>query len=210
MAGNFLSVAQRLGSTWRGRVGTARLAAILLTTTVTTAADGSFNITGDYTCPTASSLVYLTATGGNPGVGSNNSAIQMVAPLGACGNLNSSTFINVNEVTTAAAAVALGQFFNPAFGSSSTDTFGTSATNIIWIDERICNGEQPGQRWHRAGGDDGYARKRRSQHYCDSRVRKTEHDREYSGGLRELGWLGFFALPNIVRGSGADGRRCAN
>ena len=103
----------------------------LLTTTVTTAADGSFNITGDYKCPTSSSLVYLSASGGNPGVGSgSNLAIEMVAPLGACGNLTTSTFINVNEVTTAAAAVALGQFFNPAFTDSSTDTFGTSATNI--------------------------------------------------------------------------------
>lgn len=105
----------------------------LLTTTVTTAADGSFNITGDYTCPTASSLVYLTASGGNPGVGSNNSAIQMVAPLGACGNLNSGTFITINEVTTAAAAIALGQFFTPTFGSSSTDSFGTSGTNATGL-----------------------------------------------------------------------------
>ncbi len=104
----------------------------LLTTAVTSAADGSFSITGDYTCP-ANSLVYLTATGGNPGVGSNNNGIVMVTPLGQCGNLTSSTFIYVNEVTTAATAIALGQFFTPTFGSSSTDSFGTSATNATGL-----------------------------------------------------------------------------
>src|SRR5665213_3481559 len=30
-------------------------------------AAGSFNITGDYTCPSATTLVYITVTGGNPG-----------------------------------------------------------------------------------------------------------------------------------------------
>ena len=35
---------------------------------------GSFTITGDYTCPSASSEVYLVGTGGNPGMpqGTNN------------------------------------------------------------------------------------------------------------------------------------------
>src|SRR5271170_5257687 len=36
---------------------------------VTTVANGAWTITGDYTCPSASSLVYLFATGGNPGLG---------------------------------------------------------------------------------------------------------------------------------------------
>jgi hypothetical protein len=101
----------------------------LLTAPVMTAADGSFSISHDYTCPSASSPVYLTASGGNPGIGSNNSSIMLVAPLGPCGNLGTSTFININEVTTAAAAIALGQFFTPTFGSSSADSFGASSTN---------------------------------------------------------------------------------
>jgi trimeric autotransporter adhesin len=60
-----------------------------------TLAAGGFTITGMYTCPTASTLVYLSATGGNPGLGGtvNNSAIVMLAALGQCGSLTSSTFI---------------------------------------------------------------------------------------------------------------------
>src|ERR1700756_4578861 len=61
------------GSTGYGSAGTN-----LLTSAVTTQADGSFSITGDYTCPTPDSLVYITAAGGDPGVGSNNSAIMLV------------------------------------------------------------------------------------------------------------------------------------
>jgi hypothetical protein len=116
------------GSTGYGLAGTS-----LLTTPVTSAADGSFSITGDYTCPTPNSLVYITATGGNPGIGSSNSAIVLAAPLGACSTLTSSSFININEVTTAATAIALGQFFTTTFGSGSTDSIGTSGTNSVGL-----------------------------------------------------------------------------
>ncbi|HEY4382452.1 MAG TPA: hypothetical protein VGN01_19040 [Acidobacteriaceae bacterium] len=77
-----------------------------------TLAAGNFTITGDYTCPTASTLVYLTATGGNPGLtaGTNNSALVLLAPLGQCGALSSSTFVSINEVTTVGAAFALAPF----------------------------------------------------------------------------------------------------
>jgi hypothetical protein len=117
------------GSTGYGSSGGANL----LGTPVTTGPDGSFTITNDYTCPKSDTLVYITATGGNPGVGANNSSIQLVAPLGRCGNLTSGTFIMINEVTTAAAAIALGQFFTPTYGSSSTDSFGTSASNPVGL-----------------------------------------------------------------------------
>lgn len=91
---------------------------------------GSFSITGAYTCPSASTLVYITATGGNPGLaaGTNNPAIKLMSALGQCGNLNANTYLTVNEVTTAAAAFALGQFFTPTFGSASTDGIGSPAS----------------------------------------------------------------------------------
>lgn len=107
------------GSTGYGSSGGSNL----LSSPVYTAADGTFTITGDYTCPSGSSLVYLTASGGDSGSGPN-SAIMLVAPLGACGGLSSGTFININEVTTAATALALGQFISPA-----SDNIGTSSTN---------------------------------------------------------------------------------
>ena len=52
-------------------VGTAAsqgMATPLLTQTVTTDANGNFNITNLYSCVNASE-VYITATGGNPGGG---------------------------------------------------------------------------------------------------------------------------------------------
>jgi len=104
----------------------------LLTSTVKTAVDGSFNITGDYnsSCQSSNELVYLTATGGDPtdnvGGSINNSAIELVAALGPCGSLTSSSFIQINEVTTVAAAFALGQFVG---GFGGTDAIGSSSTN---------------------------------------------------------------------------------
>lgn len=104
----------------------------LLTSPVSTAVDGTFTITGDYTCPSGTSLVYLTASGGDAGSGAN-SAIKLVAPLGQCGNLTPSTYVVINEVTTAATALALGQFFTPTFGISSADSIGTSSTNSVGL-----------------------------------------------------------------------------
>ena len=86
---------------------------------VTSAADGSFGITADYACPT-NSYVYLLAAGGNPGVPAslqnptpNNSALLLMAAVGPCANnpaFTSSSFINLDEVSTVAAVTALQQF----------------------------------------------------------------------------------------------------
>jgi hypothetical protein len=80
----------------------------------TSLADGSFTISGDYTCPSGNTAVptYLLALGGNPGMaaGTNNSAIALAAALGPCSALMASTFININELSTVAAVTALQQF----------------------------------------------------------------------------------------------------
>jgi hypothetical protein len=108
-----------------GTTGYGAAATSLLTTAVQSGPGGSFTITGDYTCPSSSTQVYIAATGGNPGLpGSvNNSALAMMAALGPCGNLTPSTFIIVNELTTVAAAWPLAPF------ASSTANISTSATN---------------------------------------------------------------------------------
>ncbi len=74
----------------------------------------TLNFTGAYTCPTPGTLVYMTSSGGNPGLSGtvNNSAIVMVAPIGQCGNLNSTTFISLNEVVTAGAVENLSTFLS--------------------------------------------------------------------------------------------------
>jgi len=107
-----------------GGYGSASFA--LLTTAVSTDAAGAFHITGAYTCPSATSQVYITATGGNTGSG-NNANLAMMAALGSCGNLSSSTFINMNEVTTVASVYALAPFM------SSYTNVGTSATNVAGL-----------------------------------------------------------------------------
>jgi streptogramin lyase len=68
-------------------------------------ASGNFNISGDYTCAPGSQ-VYLYAHGGNSG-GGTNSYIGLMAIVGACpnaGNFASVPFIEINEVSTIAAA----------------------------------------------------------------------------------------------------------
>ena len=106
---------------------------------VLTGADGSFNMTSTYMCPTAGTQVYLTSTQGNPGMtqGTNNAAITLVTALGSCGNLTPETFISVNEVTTVAAAYALAPFATSIanVGSSSTNSAGlaNAMTNAMLL-----------------------------------------------------------------------------
>ena len=112
-----------------GTGGYASAPKSLLTTSggyVTTDSSGDFNITGDWTCPAApGDQVYVLATGGNPGNsgGQTNPNLVLMAALGSCENLSSSSQIWVNEVTTAASAYALAPFMgyaepNPPAGTA--------------------------------------------------------------------------------------------
>ena len=116
-----------------GLAGTGTGASSLLTVPVLSGIDGSFSINHDYTCPSKSTQVYIVARGGNPGLPgvTSNPALVMMAALGDCGNLGPSTFITINEVTTAASAWALAQFA-PA-GVSSGAIFGASSTNATGL-----------------------------------------------------------------------------
>jgi hypothetical protein len=83
-----------------GTTGDGSAATALLTQPVSTDASGEFDITGSYSCPSATSLVYVVAIGGNPGLaaGTDNTALTLMAALGACGGLTASTSIYVNEL----------------------------------------------------------------------------------------------------------------
>jgi hypothetical protein len=114
----------------------------ILSSTVTSNSNGNFSITGLYTCPSASAQMYLVATGGNSGAGTNSS-LALMAALGSCSNLSSSTFVDINEVTTVAAAYALAPFMatnsgtpGASIGASSTNSQGlsqafTTASNLV-------------------------------------------------------------------------------
>ena len=69
---------------------------------------GSFTITGGYSC-TGATETYITSTGGNAGGGTNTS-IALMAALEPCASLTPATFVNINELTTVAAANALAPF----------------------------------------------------------------------------------------------------
>jgi hypothetical protein len=90
----------------------------LLNKTVTSLAGGYFDITGDYDCGTTNPLVYIVATGGNPGLTSSgttidNHALAMMSLLGTCNDLlaeGESEFIYINEFSTIASVQFIGAF----------------------------------------------------------------------------------------------------
>jgi sugar lactone lactonase YvrE len=98
--------------------------------------DGSFNITGLYNgCngATAGTEVYLVATGGNPG-GGTNANLSLAAALGSCATLYANaatTTLNVNEVTTVAAAYALAPFASDFQHIGASGSFPTGLLNAF-------------------------------------------------------------------------------
>ena len=109
-----------------GSTGYGSGSAPLVSATVTTGADGSFNIAGDYTCTSGSQLTYLTATQGNTGSG-NNANLSLMAALGPCSGLSSIGFVTINEVTTVGSVWALSPFM------TGLSNVGSSATNVTGI-----------------------------------------------------------------------------
>ena len=107
----------QVGTTGYGAGATA----LITGTAVTTDTNGNFSITGKYTACTSGSQIYITARGGNPG-GGNNASLALMAGLGLCDNLTTSTFISINEVTTVATVWAMAPFMNGT-------TIGAPATN---------------------------------------------------------------------------------
>ncbi|MES2394179.1 MAG: hypothetical protein V4555_21280, partial [Acidobacteriota bacterium] len=98
---------------------------------VTTGAGGSFTITGDYGC-TQGQVVYLLATGGNPGLSVPNPTIALMAVLGVCpsgGTFSSSLSITVDELTTVAGAYALSGFMTDVTHLSAPSTAVAAITN---------------------------------------------------------------------------------
>jgi streptogramin lyase len=101
----------------------------------TSTSTGAFDITGDYSCTTGyaqgattasggitlpgNQQVYLYAVGGNPGLGTGvNTNIGLLAALGPC-NAQFSQTLQVNEITTVAAAYALAGYATDALHLSS-------------------------------------------------------------------------------------------
>ncbi len=130
-----------------GTAGDGSAATTLLTSPVLTNAGGAFTITGLYTCPSSSALVYITGTGGSPAPGVTNPQLALMAALGPCGALSASTFISINEITTVAATYALAPFMSSfsAIGSGPSDaTALASAFAYAGYLANTTNGTTPG------------------------------------------------------------------
>ncbi len=102
---------------------------------------GTWKITTSYSCP-AGSYAYVVATGGNPGGPANtdNSALFLVAALGSCGSIGANTFVDINEVTTVAAAYTLGGFA-PAGGAGMTEAAITGKGSVPAITASAANAQ---------------------------------------------------------------------
>jgi NHL repeat len=99
---------------------------LLPSQTISTDASGKFSVPA-FTCPSSTTQVYLVGRGGNAsGALGDNAAITMMAALGDCSSVTSSTTVLMNEVTTAASAWALDQFIGSgaSVGASSTNATG--------------------------------------------------------------------------------------
>jgi hypothetical protein len=98
---------------------------------VSTQTGASSPVSATYGCPTSSTLIYLTASGGDPtGVGTSsnfNTNIKLLDALGQCSQ-TASTFYVVNEAASVASIAALQQYVNPAteqIGSPTTTGSGS-------------------------------------------------------------------------------------
>jgi len=77
--------------------------------TATTDSNGQFTISSEASCP-AGQQAYIVAAGGNTGTYSANSAALLMASIGPCSVLSSSTNLWIDEPSTIAAAYALSGF----------------------------------------------------------------------------------------------------
>ena len=130
------------GTTGNGSAATAMLSAPL-----TTDATGAFTVPAGYSCPSASSQVYVVASGGEVASAADNSAIALASVLGACNQITASAQFVINEVTTTATAWALAQFFTGSanLGASATNTQGFA--NAVATANNLANmstGASPG------------------------------------------------------------------
>jgi Chitobiase/beta-hexosaminidase C-terminal domain len=131
-----------------GTQGMGSSAAPLLAHPVATDSSGDLTITEAYACPSATSQIYLVASGGNPGLasGTNNQALRLLTVLGSCNQLSSSTIYPVNEVTTVGSIWPLSSYMASAtqLGSSPADTsFPTALTKISQL-VNLVKGVSPG------------------------------------------------------------------
>jgi len=126
----------------------------------TTAGDGSFtfDVAGVSPCTTGQYL-YITATGGNAGGGTNNNLGMMTALPAPCSAAAGATNVWIDEVSTVASVTALQQFittntYTPPYTGTGTAplTIGAPSTNVIGLANAF---QQVGNLFSLASGNTG-------------------------------------------------------
>ena len=131
-----------------GTTGNGSTPTQLLQTALTTDSNGAFSVTAGYTCPLATSILFITANGGAAGTaGASNVGTVLLTVPGACNSIAASASYVVDEVTTVASAYALGQFLKPGaqLGATSTNSNGiTLAAETLASLVNLTTGVAPG------------------------------------------------------------------
>ena len=130
------------GSTGNGSAATALLASAL-----TSDSTGAFTVAAGYSCPAAASQVYVVVRGGQVGSAVANPAITLASALGACNQIAADSQFVINEVTTAATAWGLAQFFGTGgnVGASATNAQGlANAVATVANLANLTTGASPG------------------------------------------------------------------
>lgn len=104
-----------------GTTGDGSAATALLSSPLSTDASGKFQISQTSGCPSATAQLYVTASGGDPGLqsGTNNAQSMLMALAGTCGS--PASFVVLNETTTIASVYAMAPFM------TSFDHIGTGS-----------------------------------------------------------------------------------
>jgi sugar lactone lactonase YvrE len=147
MAGSLPIVGAAVQLYAAGTGGSGSASTSLLASALTTDATGLFTVAAGYSCPAAASEIYVVARGGQVGGAPNNSAITLASALGGCNQITAGSQFVVNEVTTAATAWGLAQFFGTEgnVGASATNAQGlANAVATVANLANLTKGSAPG------------------------------------------------------------------
>ena len=128
-------------------VGLGSVAVPLLQKAVASDSNGNFSIPAEYSCPSASSAIYVVASGGSANSSAGeNSALMLTAMLGPCSGLAALGSVSVNEVTTVGSVWPLAHYFTSPthLGYASNDTSFPGAVSSVPEFINLAQGSSPG------------------------------------------------------------------
>ena len=128
-------------------VGLGTVALPLLQKAVASDSNGDFSIPAEYSCPSASSAIYVVASGGSASSSAGeNSALMLTAMLGPCSGLAALGSVSVNEVTTVGSVWPLAHYFTSPthLGYASNDTSFPGAVSSVPEFINLAQGSSPG------------------------------------------------------------------